>query len=147
MDWGPLLYVHRFGTDTLLLHRIENVGMSPDLLGKQLISFDGYNPVSPILKALSRTSILDFVGGVVVVRAIDEDANAGNTAALIVEIWLNEDVDNRRVLGKIGKTELSLVCNLDHALMSGATLTRADLGGASLWQADLAGACLGEVNF
>jgi uncharacterized protein YjbI with pentapeptide repeats len=46
-------------------------------------------------------------------------------------------------------------CNLDHALLSGATLRRADgatlrradLGDASLWQADLAGACLDEVKF
>ena len=43
------------------------------------------------------------------VRAIDEDADAGNRTALIVEIRLNEDVGDRSMLGKIWKTELSLV--------------------------------------
>lgn len=43
------------------------------------------------------------------VRAIDEDANAGNRAALIVKIRLNEDVADRSMLSKIWKTEPSLI--------------------------------------
>ena len=43
------------------------------------------------------------------VRAIDEDADAWNHAALIVEIGLNEDVGDRSMLGKIWKAELSRV--------------------------------------
>ena len=43
------------------------------------------------------------------VRAIDEDADAGNRAALIVEIRLKEDVGDRGMLGEIWKTEFSLV--------------------------------------
>jgi hypothetical protein len=65
--------------------------------------------MSSIFKCFSPSLILFSASGGVMVRAIDEDADAGNRAALIVEIRLNEDVGDRSMLGKIWKAELSLV--------------------------------------
>jgi hypothetical protein len=64
--------------------------MPPDLLSKRLISLDRYHSVSAIFKGFSPSPILVSSGEGVIVRAIDEDADAGNAAALIVEIWLND---------------------------------------------------------
>jgi hypothetical protein len=83
--------------------------MPPNLLSERLISIDRYHSVSSIFKRFSPSQILFSASGGVMVRAIDEDADAGNRAALIVEIRLNEDVGDRGVLGEIWKTELSLV--------------------------------------
>ena len=67
------------------LHRHKAQEMSSDLLGKQLIILDGYYPVSPTFESLSCSPILASAGGVFMVLAIDEDADAWNTAALIIE--------------------------------------------------------------
>ena len=97
----------RTGSVTLL--RIKHVRMPPNLLSERLISIDRYHSMSTILKRFSASLILFSAIGSVMVRAIDEDADAGNRGALIVEIRLNEDVGHRCMLGKIWKTELSLI--------------------------------------
>jgi hypothetical protein len=96
----------RSRTGSVSSDHIEYVRMPPDLLSKRLISLDRYHSVSAIFKGFSPSPILVSAG---IVRAIDEDADAGNAAALIVEIWLNEDVGDRSMLGEIWKTELSLI--------------------------------------
>jgi hypothetical protein len=83
--------------------------MLPNLLSERLISIDRYHSMSSIFKSFSPSQILFSASGGVMVGAIDEDADAGNRAALIVEIRLNEDVGDRGTLGEIWKTELSLV--------------------------------------
>ena len=83
--------------------------MPPNLLSERLISIDRYHAMSSIFKRFSPSSILVSAGRVLMVRAIDKDADAGNTAALIVEIRLNEDVGDWSMLGEIWKMELSLV--------------------------------------
>ena len=83
--------------------------MPPNLLGERLISIDRYHAVSSIFKRFSPSLILFSASEGVMVRAIDEDADAGNRAALIVEIRLNENVGDRSMLGKIWKAKLSLV--------------------------------------
>ena len=83
--------------------------MPPNLLSERLISIDRYHSISSIFKRLSASLILFSAIVSVMVRAIDEDADAGNLAALIVEIRLNEDVGHRCMLGKIWKMELSLI--------------------------------------
>ena len=65
--------------------------------------------MSAIFKCFSPSLILFSTSGGVMERAIDEDADAGDRAALIVEIRLNEDVGHRCMLGKIWKMELSLI--------------------------------------
>ena len=95
--------------DGRLTHCIEHVRMPPNLLSERLIGINRYHAVSSIFKRFSPSLILFSASEGVMVRAIDEDADAGNRAALIVEIRLNEDVGDRGMLGEIWKTELSLV--------------------------------------
>jgi len=87
----------------------KNVRMLGDLIAERPIGSDGQYPITPIFKRFSPSLILFSASGGVMVRAIGEDADARNRAALIVEIRLNEDVGDRCVLGEIWKTELSLV--------------------------------------
>ena len=42
-------------------------------------------------------------------RAVSEDTDTGYSATLIIEIRLNEEISGRRVLGEVGKAQLSLV--------------------------------------
>jgi hypothetical protein len=70
-------------------------------------SVDRYHSMSAIFKCFSPSLILFSTSGGVMERAIDEDADAGDRAALIVEIRLNEDVGDRSVLGEIWKTNAS----------------------------------------
>jgi hypothetical protein len=83
--------------------------MTRNLLSERLISIERYHSISSIFKCFSPSLILSSASGGVMVRAIDEDADAGNRAALIVEIRLNENVGDRSMLGKIWKAKLSLV--------------------------------------
>lgn len=83
--------------------------MSPYLLGRRMISLDGDHPVSLILKGLSPSLILVSAGSIVMVRAINPDADARSPGSSVVRIRLDEYVSGRRVLGKIGEAEPSLV--------------------------------------
>src|ERR1700730_1685589 len=99
----------RSRTGSITSHRIEHVRMPPNLLSERLISIDHYHSMSSIFKRFSPSPILFSASGGVMVRAIDEDADAGNRGALVVTRRLNENCGDRGMLGEIWKTELTLV--------------------------------------
>ena len=67
----------RSRTGSVNSHRIEDVRMPPNLLSERLISIDRYHSMSSIFKRFSPSLILFSASGGVMVRAIDEDTNAG----------------------------------------------------------------------
>jgi hypothetical protein len=67
-------------------HRTQYVGISPYLVPKILITVDGYNPISLILKSISPSPIFVFSARILVVRAVDEDADA-ETAFTLLTFW------------------------------------------------------------
>ena len=87
----------------------QHLGISAYLIRQVVIAPYRYHSITTIFERVTTPSVLLFAGRFGVIRAIDEYADAGNATTLIIEIGLDENIRGRRVLGEIGKAELSLV--------------------------------------
>ena len=70
---------------------------------------NGYYPVNPILKFVTHSLVMFDGGAGVMMRTIDEHANAGDRLALIVEVGLDVDIGCGLILRQIGKPVTVLV--------------------------------------
>ena len=79
------------------------------MVGKGIISGNRDHSKASIFKRISPPPVFVPVVITFVVWAVDEYADAGGTAALIIEIWLEEHIVCRRILSEIREPELICV--------------------------------------